>query len=940
MIEILIIVCVVLLIWKWKFSKPKVLPVLGVASQNSKVTYDNATQNIQVLHSKQASINQQLESTLNSIEKNADSQLATVQVTQDATQIAQKTSTVLNDPNLSSGTLPQIENALNVIEAVEKEMEQSSTIAEQNQKIMNSQVELAQALITSTTGSYDTTKAVVDDLSNQAAILSQSITSSVDNDTTKANEILVKGESLQKKLILLEQGITSIYSQGKLLIPQFISSMQTLTQIYKNVSIMALQFHVIEDLVFRRPIMSGSAESLFPENIKNELIEIIKLLKQNGNGASILIRNVPEVLGRKIDSNSINEFYYVMSMLTKNDFEDKSKNDPYGKEHLYNMILEFINKISGFVNPIQKAILTANSLQSNAISSIKQIKSVSDKLMTVVNTQNIEAQNLVKIMPHIQSYVNKVLQDQKRVKTISSYIPPLHQELSNAIHDEKNAQNINAKNAAQLLIQNTIKKIQPVLQKYTIALQDAKEDQVRSTSNLKAFSDMVNNVKELSVISSNTLVELNDVIAKSKIDTQSAINQAKAIHEFITSFTSYLDSKRMLEDDELDQAISSIPKEIGRMFESLDIKTSTDEILVNSQQIIKSTSEIFDRFFVIFGTVMPSRLGKRVLFTYDDSSKKGKVTILNVDKTTNAEISVLENREYPLVDITPSVIKSFSQESFLGLFTSTYDVIQNKKYTANRLPGVVYDEVMQHNVTNVQPAQLHSNVTNVQNSQPLFTYTTFPGQYWDGAKSGEYKCPNAKGVDLKGNGGDFANYCIFTGDDGEKYAQEYCNTDEYCAGYVMDVGGKIQLIDRRIGVVENSSKPYNNFNVKTQNGQLHSNVRNDVHSTATQAGSNSNGSGSVSVSGSCDVNGRCVTTTCQNGACVEKISYASSTRRQCINGVCSTTKCANGVCTTTTDPATQASFTNRRRMVFDAVKKDNYYDYNIPLHSSMDYDSF
>ena len=942
MIEILIIVCVVLLIWKWSSSKSKVSPTtLGVASQNSKVAYDNAAQNIQVLHSKQASVNQQLQSTLNSIEKTANSQLATVQVTQDATQIARKTSTALNDPNLSSGTLPQIQNALNIIEAVKQEMTQSSAIAEQNQKTMNSQVELAQALITSTTGSYDTTKAVVDDLSNQAIILSQSITTSVDNDTMKANEILVKGESLQKKLNSLEQALSSVYSHGKLLIPQFLSSMQTLIQIYKNVSIMALQYHVLEDLTFRKSIISNSEEPLFPENIKSELIKMIGLLKQNGNGANALIKDVPEVLERRINPNSINEFYYVMAMLTKNDFEDTSKNDPYKKGHFYNMVLAFINKISGFVNPIQQAILTANSLQSNAMSSIKQIKAVADKLITVVNTQNIEAKNLVKNIPNLQSFVNIAVQAQKNVETISSYIPPLHQELSNAIHSEKNAQNINSQNTARLLIQDTIKKIQPVLQNYTLALQDAKEKQVNSTLNLKTFSDAVNNVKALSVISSNTLVELNHAIAKSKIDTQSAINQAKAVQEFITSFTSYLDSERMLEEDEIDDVISDTHK-YNKYFEPLDIKTITDEILINSQQLIKSTSEVFDRFFVIFGTVMPSILGRRVLFTYDDASKKGRVTILNVDKTTNVETSVLDNREYPLVDVTPSFIKSFSQESFLGLFTSTYDIIQNKSYTA-RQPDVVYDEVMQpaqlhSNVTNVQPAQLHSNVTNVQNAQPSFEYKNFPGQYWDGAKSGEYKCPNAKGVDLKGDGGNFANYCIFTGDDGEKYAQEYCNTDEYCVGYVMDVG-KIQLIDRRIGVVENSSKPYNNFNVKqkVQNAQLHHSVPNNVQSTstATQAGLNNNGS--VSVSSDCDVNGRCVSTICQNGACREEISYASSTGRQCINGICSTTKCANGVCTTTTDPALQASFTNRRRMVFDAVKKDNYYDYNIPLHSSMNY---
>ena len=86
------------------------------------------------------------------------------------------------------------------------------------------------------------------------------------------------------------------------------------------------------------------------------------------------------------------------------------------------------------------------------------------------------------------------------------------------------------------------------------------------------------------------------------------------------------------------------------------------------------------------------------------------------------------------------------------------------------------------------------------------------GQNWDIGKSGEYKCPNAKGVDVSGDNGNFANYCIFTGADGKKNAEAHCKTDPNCLGYVTDGKGKYQLTSR--GVISDSSKPASNFYLK------------------------------------------------------------------------------------------------------------------------------
>lgn len=76
-------------------------------------------------------------------------------------------------------------------------------------------------------------------------------------------------------------------------------------------------------------------------------------------------------------------------------------------------------------------------------------------------------------------------------------------------------------------------------------------------------------------------------------------------------------------------------------------------------------------------------------------------------------------------------------------------------------------------------------------------YKVKPGRsYWD-AGTIRYTCPNAIGVNKTGNAGDFANYCIFTGENAQANAAAQCSVDSKCLGYsvgkLADGSAKVQL---------------------------------------------------------------------------------------------------------------------------------------------------
>jgi hypothetical protein len=70
------------------------------------------------------------------------------------------------------------------------------------------------------------------------------------------------------------------------------------------------------------------------------------------------------------------------------------------------------------------------------------------------------------------------------------------------------------------------------------------------------------------------------------------------------------------------------------------------------------------------------------------------------------------------------------------------------------------------------------------------TYSLYSKKpFWDSNRD-KIDCENARGRDIKGNNGDYANYCIFTGADAEVNAQNACTSSDECVGYVGVEGSK------------------------------------------------------------------------------------------------------------------------------------------------------
>ncbi len=66
----------------------------------------------------------------------------------------------------------------------------------------------------------------------------------------------------------------------------------------------------------------------------------------------------------------------------------------------------------------------------------------------------------------------------------------------------------------------------------------------------------------------------------------------------------------------------------------------------------------------------------------------------------------------------------------------------------------------------------------------------FSSGYWASEKPGAYVCNGAEGRNVKGDEGNYANYCIF---DNQNDVEKYCTTDKACRGYV-GITGKYQAV--------------------------------------------------------------------------------------------------------------------------------------------------
>lgn len=88
------------------------------------------------------------------------------------------------------------------------------------------------------------------------------------------------------------------------------------------------------------------------------------------------------------------------------------------------------------------------------------------------------------------------------------------------------------------------------------------------------------------------------------------------------------------------------------------------------------------------------------------------------------------------------------------------------------------------------------------------TYLDSGKGYWDPNGPKKYMCPDALNVNLLGNSGDYANYCIFNA---ENAVRDWCNKDTTCVGYVEN-GGMYQALNTP--AVLNNSIPNSTYWVK------------------------------------------------------------------------------------------------------------------------------
>ena len=72
----------------------------------------------------------------------------------------------------------------------------------------------------------------------------------------------------------------------------------------------------------------------------------------------------------------------------------------------------------------------------------------------------------------------------------------------------------------------------------------------------------------------------------------------------------------------------------------------------------------------------------------------------------------------------------------------------------------------------------------IKGNKPNYLYNEkFKSGWWDGNKSGVYTCPGATNRNSTDGGGNWDNYCIFNT---AKDAENYCDTDPSCLGYVTN----------------------------------------------------------------------------------------------------------------------------------------------------------
>jgi len=807
MIEILIIVCIILLIWKWSMIKPYLasVPILGDAEKNSNLAHDNALKNVNDLYKLQSSINKQLQDIANSTDQSNISQQLTIQTTKDVALVSQKISDSIALSISSKNIVSDFQTAIDTINTVQQAVAQVSIQSTNDQTAMNANVASAQSLINYTSKIFTDTKAIMANLNTQVNSASSSITSAMDIATSQANNILSIGNEIEVQLVKFQQLLQSTYTQSKLLLTQLISGMQILSQVYSSLAVVDQQITVIGYLLYKNPYIPPLINTL-PSITKFKINDIITqfntisptLINILASMKECFINDNLPVYINGVKSDDIN--YLLETVILNFKYLVQSASPSTEQYHTtYDEISKLIITVSGYVNPIQTAILSANTLQTNALTTIKKINQTADLLMSSVNSQNANSQVLNKGISDTETIIKNAIVIQQKIVNDASNINSLQQELLNAIKARQYAPNSNLQQASQVTIQNVIKKIQPSFQNIANDLQESLSSQQKTSSMLTHMSNLINSTNDISNASKNYLASLIDLIAKSKLDTQSAVSQAKAVQDFINSFLELLKPKNFTADD--------IVQEIKHL------QININEVIVHIQKIVNGADKS------LTATQSLSTISTNLLDTL---------------------LNLINNEIFPITGIRVSYEIEPTSKSVIASIYSVKDVQQKTG------PPVSISALINKAV--------YPKINRGPNNLVNFDSTSFTSKYF----------------------------------------------------------------------------PY--FKQET----VQTNNQATVQAPAIQAtNTSSSNSGTVTGSGSCDTTGKCTNTTCINGVCTTKITYANTTSTSCVNGVCNTTTCTNGVCTT--KPANQ-TFINRRQMVFDAVKNKDYtYNMYSPLNDSVDH---
>jgi len=643
MIEIIIIVCIILIIWKWSVIKPYLTSPLSLSTtiQNSNLAHDNAIKNVQQLYNLQNTISHQLQVNSSSQNQSIYAQQLTIQATADAALAAQKLAEKLKMPIASNAIIPEIQYVIELMNNVKQLSNQAVAQANLDKKIMNDQIQSIQDM----KNLLPNTKTVISDLDNQISISKKSITTVLDKVTGQANTILTTGTAIEDQSKKLIQILSSANAQGKILASKFNASVDILKQVYNTLNLSKQQAIVINTLISKTP------NPVMPESLKSSIpADIINSVKQLADVSNDIIK-------------AINELSLIINLTFSIDITNKikvlndvirfsEKGDDFNQTSLFKAT-SMITFIDGLINPVQNAIITANKLQDNAAGSFQQVIMTANKLLSSSMGHD---QFLDKIKTALSDFTNnlqKASNVQQKVVDDTNAIINLQQPLQNAISAHQSAPTSNLQNLSQDIIQKLLNQLQPLFKTVADDLQLANEAQKTAVFSLKTLSENKSAATGFFDDTNNNLTSLNNAIAKSKSDTQDAISQANAVQTFINIFVDKLKDGNKVLSDWID-FINSTQSTIDSVFPVIQsAEELADKTLINVSKIGSDISSALNLLISLINNKVSPITGVSIAYNYDVNSN---ANIKILVKNTNAVITTITA---PYINLLPNNFANF-----------------------------------------------------------------------------------------------------------------------------------------------------------------------------------------------------------------------------------------------------------------------------------------